>query len=119
MLPGGSPIPQNTLRQRRHERRTEECLMSRDRNILMPKRLFLAISLACVAGTSSAAQDPLAVDLGKLGGTNSYATAMNEKGQVVGQSQVPGDAEWRTFSWTPMGGMVDLGSFGGSQSWPV
>src|SRR5688572_26331337 len=33
------------------------------------------------------------VDLGTLGGSTSYPTAMNDAGQVIGQSMMPGDTE--------------------------
>ena len=52
------------------------------------------------------------IDLGTLGGTDSYAIAVNESGQVVGVSQAAGGAE-HAFSWTAAGGMIDLGTLGG------
>ena len=56
------------------------------------------------------------IDLGTLGGTASYAVAMNVGGQVVGFSTTPGDVEGHAFSWTEAGGMVDLGTLGGTSS---
>jgi probable HAF family extracellular repeat protein len=50
----------------------------------------------------------VAVDLGSLGG-QSYATAVNDSGQVVGNGS-------HAFSWTQAGGMVDLGTLGGTAS---
>ena len=52
------------------------------------------------------------VDLGTLGGTASYAFAVNDGGQAVGDSHVHGDAT-HGFSWTKEDGMVDLGTLGG------
>jgi probable HAF family extracellular repeat protein len=48
------------------------------------------------------------VDLGTLGGSTSYPTAMNDAGQVIGQSSMPGDTEWHAFLYSN-GVMTDLG----------
>jgi probable HAF family extracellular repeat protein len=60
------------------------------------------------------------VDLGTLGGERSYGHALNDSGQVVGNSEVPaGEYEYfisHAFSWTQAGGMVDLGTLGGKRS---
>ncbi|MDD2760372.1 MAG: hypothetical protein PHH11_08760 [Methylomonas sp.] len=55
-----------------------------------------------------------AIDLGTLGGTNSYAEAINASGQVVGWSGIYGNAGvhaalWQPGSTTP----TDLGTLGG------
>jgi len=58
-------------------------------------------------------------DLGTLGGVNSFAVAVNAKGQVVGSSTLDGDVFTTTahaFLWTKKGGMIDLGTLGGSWS---
>jgi probable HAF family extracellular repeat protein len=52
--------------------------------------------------------------LGSLGGGSS-ATGVNNAGHVVGYSEVPGETHddlrhQRAFLWTPLDGMVDLGS---------
>src|SRR4051794_24646657 len=62
---------------------------------------------------ASAATGP--VDLGTLGYDYSYAAAVNESGQVVGETFNPG-APAHAFSWTSGGGMVGLGTFGGTSS---
>jgi probable HAF family extracellular repeat protein len=63
-------------------------------------------------------------DLGSLGGTfatpGSFAygplgQVMNERGDVVGTSNLPGDASWHAFLWSN-GHMIDLGTLGGSKS---
>jgi probable HAF family extracellular repeat protein len=49
-------------------------------------------------------------DLGTLGGEQSYGHAVNNLGQVVGDSETSG---WpHAFLWDPEDGMRDLGSFG-------
>jgi probable HAF family extracellular repeat protein len=56
------------------------------------------------------------VDLGIFGGSGfeSFATAVNERGQVVGASTPgPGQEFLHAFSWTEEGGLVDLGTLGG------
>jgi probable HAF family extracellular repeat protein len=58
------------------------------------------------------------VDLDTLGGTWSWAYAVNASGQVVGYSFTTGDAVYHAFSWTQAGGMVDLGTLGGTYSYP-
>jgi probable HAF family extracellular repeat protein len=56
------------------------------------------------------------VDLGTLGGTSSWSVAINNSGQVVGDSYLDGDIRRHAFSWTPALGMIDLGTLGGSWS---
>jgi probable HAF family extracellular repeat protein len=65
-------------------------------------------------------------DLGTLGtGTNAEATAINERGQVVGDSytsSAPGVCYGVTtggFLWDRRHGMLDLGSFGGTCTIPT
>src|SRR5215468_10497530 len=53
------------------------------------------------------------VNLGSLGGTCTNASAMNNAGQVVGYSFLPGDQVLHPFSWK-QGKLVDLGTVGGS-----
>src|SRR5882672_4130383 len=55
-------------------------------------------------------------DLGTLPApfSNSYATGINDKNVVVGQSwKTTGDFATHGFAWTRGGGMVDIGSLGG------
>jgi probable HAF family extracellular repeat protein len=62
-------------------------------------------------------QDGVATDLGSLGGTGhglgNVATAINNQGQVVGSSDLPGDTANHAFFWTRRIGMQDLGTLAG------
>ena len=57
------------------------------------------------------------IDLGNLGGTGklmgNLALNINNKGQVVGQSDLPGDQAFHGFFWTAESGMKDLGTLKG------
>lgn len=55
-------------------------------------------------------------DLGTLGGTFSSAEDINDLGQIVGHSDLPGDLERHAFLWED-GTMTDLGALGGEWSW--
>jgi probable HAF family extracellular repeat protein len=51
-------------------------------------------------------------DLGTLGGTVGFANWMNDRGEVVGQSNLTGDQTTHPFLWNGKG-MIDLGTLGG------
>jgi probable HAF family extracellular repeat protein len=53
--------------------------------------------------------------LGDLGGGDSDASAINNSGEVVGESNLP-DGTFHAFTWTATGGMQDLGSLLGGNS---
>jgi len=53
------------------------------------------------------------LELGTLGGTYSVAAALNDAGEVVGDSAIAGDNTSHAFSWTVTAGMIDLGNIGG------
>jgi probable HAF family extracellular repeat protein len=56
-------------------------------------------------------------DLGTLpGGTEAYAAAESDAGQIVGWSQTKDPGVGHAFSWTRDGGMIDLGTLGGDYS---
>jgi probable HAF family extracellular repeat protein len=56
-------------------------------------------------------------DLGNFGGTGqgfgNLALNLNNRGQVVGQSDLPGDANFHAFLWTKETGIEDLGTLTG------
>jgi probable HAF family extracellular repeat protein len=53
------------------------------------------------------------VDTGTLGGTLGYPTWLNNKGQMVGQSNLRGDQKYHPFLWQNGKKMKDLGTLGG------
>jgi probable HAF family extracellular repeat protein len=53
------------------------------------------------------------LDMGTLGGTVGSPSAMNNRGQVVGQSNLAGDLTYHPFIWSKGGGMQDLRTLGG------
>ena len=53
------------------------------------------------------------LDLGTLGGTLGFPMALNNRGQVVGQSNLAGDLTAHPFLWD-RGVLTDLGTLGGS-----
>lgn len=61
---------------------------------------------------SATAVDGKMLDLGTLGGTLGYPTALNNRGQVTGQSSLAGDMTSHPFLWD-RGVLTDLGTLGG------
>jgi len=77
-----------------------------------------AVTDACGANVPTA--DPFLwdsgkgmTDLGTLGGTCGLPAAINNRGQVVGLSDLAGDATFHPFLWD-INGLQDLGTFGGN-----
>jgi len=59
------------------------------------------------------------IDLGSLGGTYGLAVALNNRGQVIGNSSLAGDQTSHGFLWpSPDGKMIDLRTLGGSYTEP-
>jgi probable HAF family extracellular repeat protein len=69
-------------------------------------------TIAVVAATTNGY---VAIDLGTLGGAESVAYAINNFGQIAGESTLPGDAVTHAFRWDG-GVMTDLGTLGGNTS---
>jgi probable HAF family extracellular repeat protein len=53
-------------------------------------------------------------DIGSLGGTLGNPTAFNNRGQVVGISNMAGDLTSHPFLWSKQTGLQDLGTLGGN-----
>ena len=53
------------------------------------------------------------LDLGTLGGTSGTPNSLNNRGQVVGLSNLAGDQTAHPFLWTKSGGIRDIGTLGG------
>jgi probable HAF family extracellular repeat protein len=62
-------------------------------------------------------ENGVATDLGNLGGTGgiagNHACAINNRGQVVGHSELTNDTTFHGFLWTKAAGMRDLGTLPG------
>jgi probable HAF family extracellular repeat protein len=73
------------------------------------------------ASTGIPTQDPFLwdhgrmTDLGNLGGTFNFGQCTNSRGDVIGQSTLPGDQVTHAFVWH-RGRMKDLGTLGGDNS---
>ncbi len=63
-------------------------------------------------------EDGKVTDLGSLGGTFGAPFFMNNLGQVVGVSNLPGDLIVHPFLWSKSEGMKDLGTLGGTYGHP-
>jgi probable HAF family extracellular repeat protein len=79
--------------------------------------LFLTIIAVCSLLTFQAIAVPIysITDLGTLGGSNSFAYAINNTGQIVGQSDTP-SGNYHAFIYDSINGMQDLGTLGGNES---
>src|SRR5205823_10907646 len=53
-----------------------------------------------------------ATNLGSLGGSMNKAGAINNRGEIVGLSSLPGDTAIHAYLWTKDKGMQDLGALG-------
>jgi probable HAF family extracellular repeat protein len=109
-----------TVNQRRRPRRVA----------LMLVVAMLAAVAACDQEDSPLTEPPVPSPLGShvadvsahvitlptFGGTWTVATDINDAGQVVGYSYLPGDSIYHAFLWTPGHGMHDLGTLTGTLS---
>lgn len=87
-------------------------------NIKLSKLRRIAIFLAGISAASIPAMVQADWSIVALGGSvESYATGINDSGQVVGHSAFNNGSVYRAFVTGPDGvGMTDLGTLGGSSS---
>jgi probable HAF family extracellular repeat protein len=84
----------------------------------MKRTLPLIILTVFFLATISAAQTYTVTDLGTIGGNISYASGVNNAGQVVGSSYTSNkNAIDHGFIWTASTGLQDLGTLGGNNSY--
>jgi probable HAF family extracellular repeat protein len=84
------------------------------------------LSFTANAATGTPTVDPffwnrenhVMIDMGSLGGTFGAPFWMNNVGQVVGVSNLPGDKAVHPFIWSLRKGMEDLGTLGGTYAHP-
>src|SRR5436853_2871067 len=75
---------------------------------------MLANPFICHAGTTDVQY--LVADLGTLGGSFVFASAMNNRGAVVGHSTTNGTAAMHAFIYSN-GALKDMGTLGGTNSY--
>src|SRR6185369_7866059 len=86
----------------------------------MKKRTFITVVLivwlmiVAVSPVRAQGSGYSILDLGTLGGSSSYVSAINDRGQVVGYSETS-SGETHAFLWKK-GTMTDLGTLGGGAS---
>ncbi|HKN70899.1 MAG TPA: hypothetical protein VJX30_07715 [Terriglobales bacterium] len=56
------------------------------------------------------------IDIGTLGGTCGGPSGLNNRGQIVGASNLAGDQVTDAFLWDRARGLIDLGTLGGSSA---
>src|SRR5215216_5426029 len=89
--------------------------------VVLPVVVLVAVAMGLfgvglrTADTQSAPSYYKVEDLGTLGGSRSYASAINDSGEVVGSSNLAGDQNNRAFLYKD-GKMTDLGTLGGTSS---
>jgi probable HAF family extracellular repeat protein len=81
----------------------------------MVRQRMLALVVIGLVSIANASAGATMTDLGTLGGSESSAAAINERGQIVGGAQAS-DGEWHAVLWEPGSGMLDLGTLGGRES---
>src|SRR5436309_2609894 len=74
----------------------------------------MVVALLAFPGRAAASVQLSIIDLGTLGGTYSAAQAINNRGEIVGESSTA-SGELHAFLWQD-GTMIDLGTLGGEGS---
>ncbi len=82
-----------------------------------PVSIGMPLLAACcvLIATPAAAQRYEITDLGTLGGRYTWGLAINENGEVVGESELTDDETTHAFLWRD-GTMIHLGTMGGRES---
>src|SRR5574341_1289131 len=81
--------------------------------------IILAMGSGCANASPALATSPYTlIDLGTLGGSKSFAHAINEAGQVIGYYFLAGNTSYHPLLWEG-GVMTDLGTLGSNNSYPV
>jgi probable HAF family extracellular repeat protein len=78
-------------------------------------------SVSDMCGTNLPTEEPFVwekgkgiISLGTFGGTCGFPNSINNGGEIVGLSDLPGDVTEHPFLWTRKFGMRDLGTLGGT-----
>jgi len=91
----------------------------KSRFTFVAKLLALGLTALCSIGAAGGNSDGSILydiaDLGTLGGPTSNAWSINDRGQIVGWSTLPGAATWHAFLYSE-GRMIDLGTLAGGNS---
>ena len=66
------------------------------------KKIIMILAILIASSLSQAEVQYIITDLGTLGGTYSSPTAINDNGQIVGNSHLPGDSLSHAFYMTTM-----------------
>jgi probable HAF family extracellular repeat protein len=86
----------------------------------IPSALLRVVAFLILCSAISGAQTYTVTDLGTIGGNLSYASAVNDSGQVVGSSYITKqNAIYHAFIWTAATGLQDLGTLGGNNSYAL
>lgn len=78
-------------------------------------------SVSDMCGTNLPTEEPFVwkkgkgiISLGTFGGTCGFPNSINNRGEIVGLSDLPGDVTEHPFLWSRKLGMKDLGTLGGT-----